>query len=65
MSYKVIKAFTDLEDNLYSYKEGDTYPRKGFEVTPERISELAGKDNKQGVPLIAEVKTKAKKTADK
>ena len=65
MSYKVIKAFTDLQDDLYSYKEGDTYPRKGLEVTPERFAELASNENKQGTPLIVEVKTKAKKTADK
>lgn len=68
--YIVIKAFVDLQDNNYSYKAGDAYPRKGKEVSPERIAELSGKDNKQGVPLIAKAentdkKAAAKKTADK
>ena len=50
--YKVIKYFTDLHDNNYPYKAGDTFPRKGLSVTEGRFAELAGKNNKQGVPLI-------------
>lgn len=50
--FKVIKYFTDLQDNNHPYNEGDTFPRAGLEVKPERIAELSGKDNKQGVPLI-------------
>lgn len=50
--YKVIKYFTDLHDNDYPYKAGDTFPRKGLSVTEGRLAELAGKNNKQGVPLI-------------
>lgn len=67
--YKVVKHFTDLQDNNFAYNVGDTFPRKGLNVTAERFAELAGKDNKQGTPLIKEVtetaKTKAKKTAEK
>lgn len=69
--YKVIKGFHDLQDatktkngNVYrEYKLGDEYPRKGFKVSEERLKELAGKDNKQGTPLIEEIKeeTPAKK----
>lgn len=55
MMYKVIKLFTDLQDNNYQYDVGDTYPRKGFEVLPSRIKELASKKNRQGVPLIEEI----------
>lgn len=73
--YKVIKFFTDLQDNNYPYNEGDTFPRVGVEVTEGRLTELAGSDNLQGVPLIQlveEVKEapkkatakRAKKTAD-
>lgn len=62
--YKVVKHFVDLQDNNYSYKVGETYPRKGYTATDERIAELAGKENKQGEPLIKKVKS-AKKTADK
>nr|DAG28527.1 MAG TPA: hypothetical protein [Caudoviricetes sp.] len=53
--YKVIKYFTDLQDNNFIYNVGDTYPRKGFEVLPSRIKELSGKKNKQGTPLIEKV----------
>lgn len=53
--YKVIKLFTDLTDNSYEYKVGDTYPREGVTPTKSRIKELASSDNKQGVPLIEEV----------
>lgn len=55
MMYKVIKLFTDLQDNNYQYDVGDTYPRDGFEVLPSRIKELASKKNLQGVPLIKEI----------
>ena len=53
--YKVIKHFTDLQDNNHSYDVGDEYPRKGMSVLPSRIKELAGKNNIQGVPLIEEI----------
>ena len=50
--YKVIRFFTDLTDDNHPYNVGDTFPRKGLDVTGERLAELSGKDNKQGVPLI-------------
>lgn len=53
--YKVIKFFTDLHDGDHPYNAGDVFPRAGIEVTGTRIAELAGNDNKQGVPLIEEV----------
>ena len=59
--YKVIKYFTDLQDGHYAYNVGDTYPRKGLNPSEERIAELSGSDNKQGVPLIKEVKQQRKK----
>lgn len=65
MAYKVIKLFTDLHDNDYLYKVGDTFPRKGISVTEERIAELAGSDNKQHTPLIEKVEAKKKKASDK
>lgn len=77
--YRVIKYFTDLQDNGYAYRVGDEYPHPGFRATKKRINELSSNDNKQGVPLIAETasvassdanagestptKTKAKRTA--
>lgn len=58
--YKVIKGFHDLQDvkktksgEIYhEYKVGDAYPRKGVSPSEDRIAELAGSDNKQGIPLI-------------
>ena len=59
--YKVIKLFADLQDSNHVYNVGDEYPRKGVTVTDGRIAELAGSTNKQGTPLIAEVKPAAQK----
>lgn len=53
--YKVIKYFTDLQDNEHPYEVGDVYPREGLTVSAERIAELAGSRNKQRTPLIEEV----------
>ena len=72
--YKVIKHFTDLQDNNFAYNVGDEYPRKGMSVLPSRIRELASDKNRQGCPLIEEIpdiedkpekKTKSTKKADK
>jgi hypothetical protein len=59
MKYKVLKMFTDLQDNRYVYNVDDTYPREGIEPTESRIAELSGKFNKQGVPLIEAVEETA------
>ena len=57
--YKVIKHFTDMQDNNYAYYPEDparnTYPRKGLNVLQSRINELASSKNRQGVPLIEEI----------
>ena len=72
--YKVIKHFTDMQDNNFAYNVGDEYPRKGMSVLPSRIRELASDKNRQGVPLIEEIpdveekrekKTKSTKKVDK
>lgn len=78
MMYKVIKFFTDLQDNDRPYNVGDEFPHKGLTVSAERLAELAGSNNRQGEPLIVLVeeapkveaapkkaKKAAKKTADK
>lgn len=63
--YKVIKYFTDLQDNNYAYYVGDTFPRNGIEVGAERIAELSSDKNLQGVPLIEEVVENPKRTRKK
>lgn len=60
MTYSVIRVFADLQDGNHIYNVGDTFPRDGATASDERITELSGRDNLQGVPLIAEVKPKAK-----
>ena len=69
--YKVIKHFTDMQDNNFAYQVGDEYPRKGMSVLASRIKELAGNKNRQGCPLIEEIedtkpekKSKSVKKAD-
>ena len=63
--YKVIKSFTDLQDNNCAYYVGDTFPHNGVEVGAERIAELASDKNRLGVPLIEEVAEKPKRTRKK
>ena len=72
--YKVIKHFTDMQDNNFAYNVGDEFPRKGMSVLPSRIKELASDKNRQGCPLIEEIpdvedkpekKIKSTKKADK
>ena len=63
--YKVIKYFTDLQDNNYAYYVGDTFPRNGVKAGAERIAELSSDKNLQGVPLIEEVAEKPKRTRKK
>ena len=63
--YKVIKSFTDLQDNNNAYYVGDTFPHNGVEVDAERIAELSSNKNRLGVPLIEEVVEKPKRTRKK
>ena len=65
MAYKVIGEFADLQDNRWLYRAGETYPRDGHTVSDERITELAGSDNRAGKPLIALVKAKTAKPEPK
>lgn len=50
--YKAIEHFTDLQDNNYSYNVGDIFPRSGYDVSEERLAELAGSANKRGKAVI-------------
>ena len=65
MIYRVIKAFTDLQDNNYAYSVGDTFPRNGVEVDTERVAELASDKNRRHIPLIEEIAEKPKRTRKK
>lgn len=50
--FRVIKYFTDLQDNSFAYHEGDLFPREGLEVSEERIKELSTSANRRKQPLI-------------
>lgn len=57
--YKVVRLFTDLQDDNHLYNVGDCYPRDGLKVSEERIKELSSDKNLLNAPLI--VKEQAKK----
>ena len=40
MAYKTTKAIRDTQDNDYCYYAGAIYPRKGLEVSKERLETL-------------------------
>ena len=63
--YRVIKSFTDLQDNNYAYYVGDTFPHNGVEVGAERVAELSSDKNRLGVPLIEEIEEKPKRKRKK
>ena len=63
--YKVIKSFTDLQDNNHAYYVGDTFPNNGVEVDSERIADLSSDKNRLGVPLIEEAAEQPKRTRKK
>ena len=52
MGYKAKEHFIHLQDNNHSYNVGDIYPRSGYDVSEERIAELASSDNLRGRAVI-------------
>nr|UVY18219.1 MAG: Thymopoietin protein [Bacteriophage sp.] len=43
MAYIVTRNIIDTKDNNRFYETGDIFPRKGFEVSKDRLAELIGK----------------------
>lgn len=64
MAYKVLKSFADLSDGKHTYAVGDTYPREGVKVSPDRIHELSTSMNSHGTPLIQEAEELKEVKAD-
>lgn len=58
MSYEAIRYFIDLQDDNKAYEVGDVFPRKGLDVSEERLKELLSDENKQKTPVIKEVAEK-------
>ena len=55
MKYKVVRYFTDMQDNNYAYSEGDFCPREGLVVSEARIGDLLSGNNFQKIALIKKV----------
>lgn len=52
MIFKAIRAFKDLQDSNRIYNVGDVFPRKGKEVSHERLTDLSTDNNLQKQPVI-------------
>lgn len=59
--FTVIAEFYDLQDNKHRYIVGDKFPHDGLIVTDERLKYLASDANKNGYPVIKEIKEKSRK----
>ena len=53
--YRVIKCFTDLQDDNHEYNVGDIFPHNKKKVSASRVKELSTDKNRQGIPLIEKV----------
>lgn len=58
--YRVIKFFTDLQDNNHAYKVGDVFPHDGMKVSEMRLKELSTDANRRHMPLIEKVEEEPK-----
>lgn len=56
--YKVVRFFTDLQDENHPYNVGDSFPREGLKVSEERLKELSSSNNLQNAPLIVKEEVK-------
>lgn len=61
--YRVIERFADLQDDKRIYNAGDTFPRDGLKVAPERMMQLTSCNNRIGRPIIEYIPDK--KESDK
>ena len=62
--YEVLEYFEDLLDDMHPYKKGDAYPRKGLEVSEERIKQLSTTNNARNTVFIVK-KAKSEPAAEK
>lgn len=58
--HRVLKYFTDIQDNGFAYHDAHTFPREGITVSKERLKELSSSANRRKMPVIEEVKEKKK-----
>lgn len=66
MAYKTTKAIRDTQDNDFCYYAGAIYPRKGLEVSKERLETLVKNghivavDDKKSEPVLEEAGSETK-----
>lgn len=63
MRYSVLRTFVDAEDGCRLYQAGGTYPRVGYEPSPERVRQLDGSEGRPA--LIAPAENEEEKKAPK
>ena len=66
MIYKTTKAIRDTQDNDFCYYAGAIYPRRGLEVSKERLDELVEKGAifKIEEPIVDEIELDESQTVD-
>lgn len=66
MAYKTTKAIRDTQDNDFCYYAGAIYPRRGLEVSKERLDELVEKGAifKIEEPIVDEIELDERQTVD-
>lgn len=64
MIYRVIKTFTDMQDDNHKYSVGDIFPRTGLSVTKKRLEELLTDKNRRGMPMIVAEEEKVEAPAE-
>lgn len=66
MAYKTTKAIRDTQDNDFCYYAGAIYPRRGLEVSKERLDELVEKGAifKIEEPIVDEIELDESQTVD-
>lgn len=50
--YTVLLDFYDIQDGMFLYSEGNTYPREGVKPTQKRITLLLSDKNAANRPVI-------------
>ncbi|SQF13982.1 phage protein [Streptococcus pyogenes] len=52
MAYRVKARFFDLLDNSFLYEVDDSFPRKGYKPSKERLESLLSSNNTEHKPFI-------------
>lgn len=53
MRYAVISDFIEVKHKNTLYRKGETYPKKGFKASADRVKELQSKKNAYNTPFLS------------